>query len=178
MAIKTKDHKIAQLKSQKEQVEASECTFKPHVSSFVHTDTSEVCKDTSLNWEAVEKFIKRQQAARCRKEESKIYEEFIRHGGSANVGGYAWKAHKQKYVKKSKSKGKNKNRKYLSKDRLFSFCEKEFKEVQEADSHEESKETNDSGFSTNKERMLMKEVEYLDWVVKATELEGKYTLFW
>jgi hypothetical protein len=26
--------------------------------------------------------------------------------------------------------------------------------------------------------MLMKEVEYLDWVVKATELEGKHTLFW
>jgi hypothetical protein len=37
----------------------------------------------SFNSESVEKFIHRQQMARCKKEESKAYEEYIMSGGSA-----------------------------------------------------------------------------------------------
>jgi hypothetical protein len=37
---------------------------------------------------------------------------------------------------------------------------------------ESDQNCSESNFSTNKEQKLMKEVEYLDCVIKATELEG------
>ena len=79
---KYKEQKISQMKKQKQEAIEKECTFKPHISTFVSNEPSEECL-RSMNSEAVEKFLKRQQVARTKKEETKIYEEYIMNGGSA-----------------------------------------------------------------------------------------------
>lgn len=53
---------------------------------------------SSNNSEAIEKFIHRQAAARAKKDEKKVYEDYLRKGGSACQDSYSWKAHKSKYV--------------------------------------------------------------------------------
>jgi hypothetical protein len=93
---KHKDQKIHQMKSEMERQQKQEWTFKPNVSPLVMESTNEWQK--SFNSESVDKFIQRQQLARCKKEETKAYEEYIINGGSAWVDSYAWKAHKQKYL--------------------------------------------------------------------------------
>jgi len=93
---KYKEHKIKNMKDLKRNNEKQEWTFKPQVSSFLSdNNTSNVCSK-SINSDAIEKFVQRQQEARSKKEESRIYEEFIQGGGSACQDSYAWKAHKSK----------------------------------------------------------------------------------
>lgn len=93
--VNYKQHKIAKMKDRKVEKERKDCTFKPQVSSFV-SDNSNICMGSTSS-EAIEKFLNRQKVARNKKEESQIYEEYIRNGGSACTDSYAWKAHKTRY---------------------------------------------------------------------------------
>lgn len=97
------------MKSEKAQREAEECTFKPHISNLktfenskgqysYNLGASNLGMQSSMNSESIDKFLHRQQLARAQKEESKIYEEYIRQGGSASQDSYSWKAHKHKYL--------------------------------------------------------------------------------
>lgn len=77
------------------------------------------------------------------------------------------------------------------KERMFSFSDKQFENIEASKIDEEDEvkitteeekfSTNnscnveDSFFTNSKEQKLMEEMEFLDWVIKATELEGKST---
>ena len=62
-----------------------------------------------------------------------------------------------------------------AKHRVFSFSDKQAEE-QKDDDINSLHESNSSWFNTNKQSQLMREIGYLDLVVKATELDSNYTL--
>lgn len=175
---KHKEQKLNQMKKQREEDENRECTFKPNISSFIASDTSNTCLQ-SMNSEAIEKFLKRQKEARSKKEESKIYEEYIMNGGSACQDSYGFKAHKNNVNKnKTRTKQNKPTMKEQNLTRLFSFAQSEFDQVAPStqdiplsysdenatisENLEESQIYSESQFDTNKQQKLMKEVEYLD----------------
>jgi len=84
------------MKGVKEQEESDKCTFKPRISERPSLDSTNIWVNSSTNSQAVGKFIQRQQVARAKKEESKIYSEYIRKGGSAWENSYSWKAYRQR----------------------------------------------------------------------------------
>ena len=57
------------------------------------------------------------------------------------------------------------------KQRVFSFSDKQAENQQNEESYS-IRESNSSWFNTNKQNELMREIGYLDLVVKATEFDG------
>ncbi|CAI2379510.1 unnamed protein product [Moneuplotes crassus] len=178
--MKYKEHKIHQMKNQKDEKEKKDCTFKPQVSSFVSSDTSNICMK-STNSEAIEKFLNRQKAAREKREETKIYEEYIKNGGSACTDSYAWKAHKNRV--KNLTKEENENFAEINDPSMFNFHPNGLRDyeylLQQTNNicipeYTESENTiSESDFNTNDEKNIMKEVENLDSVLKAIQQEMK-----
>lgn len=123
---KHREMKINHLKNQREQEEAGNCTFKPNISHNEKAGYASGVDTSTLNCKAIEKYLHRQQLARMKKEETQLYEEYLKHGGSACQNSYSWKSHKDRYIKERQEKSKSRSKPRATqrpKQRVFSFSE-------------------------------------------------------